>query len=151
MEPIEELIEKLRGDCSSQRMAEHCGSLSTVEVAPGDLERLFEEIACLKINVAAATAPLFSDPPPAPSASREMKVADRKRVAAQERAYLSDLLALIHRDGGHYEEEVGCKRAFHHAVAKLQRIYLPACDNPTLGAEIARLRQQIDRLSTQPI
>lgn len=45
----------------------------------------------------------------------------------QERAYLSDLLALIHRDGGHYEERVGTARAFHSARKKLTRIYLVAC------------------------
>lgn len=46
----------------------------------------------------------------------------------QERAYLSDLLAVIHRDGGHYEERVGATRAFHSACKKLARVYLPACD-----------------------
>ena len=46
----------------------------------------------------------------------------------QERAHLSDLLAIIHGDGGHYEERVGVTRAFHSARRKLAKIYLPAVD-----------------------
>lgn len=45
---------------------------------------------------------------------------------AQERAYLSDLLAVIHRDGGHYEEQYGVTKAFEDALEKLESVYLPA-------------------------
>jgi len=44
--------------------------------------------------------------------------AEDLKVLIQHRAHLSDLLALIHRDGGNYEEEHGVTKAFHDAMAK---------------------------------
>lgn len=52
----------------------------------------------------------------------------------QKHAYLSDLLAVIHRDGGHYEEEHGVEKAFNDALSKLTEHYLPAVQSPAAPA-----------------
>lgn len=69
---------------------------------------------------------------PAPKLTTEQCCTEFKQWL---QGHLSSLLAIIHRDGGHYERDHGTDKAVEDAKKLLTEHYLPSVQSPILNTE----------------